>query len=87
MATRVVTAHVPVELAKRLDGLAERLDRPRGWLVREAIEAYVDLEGERRRETLAALREVTAGQVVEHDAVEAWAAGLKTARRARKQTG
>jgi len=74
MATRVVTAHLPTELAKKLDGLAEQLDRPRGWVVKEAVEAYLDLAEERRRETIAALEEVDAGRVVEHAEVEAWAA-------------
>ncbi len=87
MATRVVTAHIPAELARKLDGLAGRLDRPRGWLVKEAVEAYVSLAEERDRETRAALDEVRAGQLVEHAAVEAWAAGLATPRRRRKRAG
>ena len=73
MTTRVVTAHLPKELAEKLDGLADQLDRPRGWLVKEAVEAYVGLAEERRRETL---EEVDSGRVVEHAEVEAWAAGL-----------
>ena len=87
MATRVVTAHLPAELAEKLDGLADRLDRPRGWLVKEAVEAYVGLAEERRRETLEALREVKAGQVVEHLEVERWAVGLTAGRRGRKRAG
>ena len=47
MATRVVTAHLPQELAEKLDGLADQLDRPRGWLVKEAVEAYVGLDSYR----------------------------------------
>lgn len=76
MTTRVVTAHLPEAMAKRLDGLAEELDRPRGWVVKEAVEAYLDLAEERRRETVAALAEVDAGRVVEHSEVEAWASRL-----------
>ena len=87
MATRVVTAHLPAELARRLDGLAGRLDRPRGWLVKEAVEAYVGLAEERDRETRVALEEVTAGAVLEHAEVEAWADGLAKPRRRRKRTG
>jgi predicted transcriptional regulator len=87
MTTRVVTAHLPVELAKQLDVLADRLDRPRGWLVKEAIEVYVGLAEERRRETLAALNDVETGRVVEHGDVESWASGLSTKRRARKRAG
>jgi len=76
MSTRVVTAHLPKELAEKLDGLAGQLDRPRGWLVKEAVEAYVGLAEERRRETLAALEEVDADRVVDHAEVETWVAGL-----------
>ncbi len=87
MATRVVTAHLPAELARKLDGLAVQLDRPRGWLVKEAVEAYVGLAEERQRETLEALREVSAGRVVAHADVEAWASALKTGRSGRKRAG
>jgi predicted transcriptional regulator len=76
MTTRVVTAHLPKELAEKLDGLADQLDRPRGWLVKEAVEAYVGLAEERRRETLAVLEEVDSGRIVGHAGVESWVAGL-----------
>lgn len=76
MATRVVTAHVPKELAVKLDSLAQRLDRPRGWLVKEALAHYIGLEDERHRQTLEALAEVDSGKTVEHADVEAWAAQL-----------
>lgn len=83
MDTRVVTAHLPKDLAEKLDGLAETLDRPRGWLVKEAVAAYVGLAEERRRETIAALDEVDAGQVVEHEEVAAWADSLGSATRSK----
>ncbi len=81
MTNRVVTAHIPEALAKRLDGLAGRLDRPRGWVVKEAIEDYLALDEERHRQTLAALAEVDAGTTVDHADVKAWAAGLATSHR------
>jgi predicted transcriptional regulator len=76
MSTRVVTAHVPSELAKRLDGLAARLDRPRGWVVKEAIAAYVALEQKRHEQTLEALAEVDNEETVDHADIEVWATGL-----------
>jgi predicted transcriptional regulator len=81
MSTRVVTAHLPKELAEKLDGLAGQLDRPRGWLVKEAVEAYVGLAEERRRETLAALEEVDSGRVLDHAEVETWVASLDRPRK------
>lgn len=85
MATRVVTAHLPEELARKLDGLADSLDRPRGWLVKEALETYIGLAEERQRETRAALAEVTAGRVVEHEVVETWSNSLGRRKPARKR--
>lgn len=87
MTTRVVTAHLPTDLARKLDGLAGQLDRPRGWLVKEAVEAYVALAEERQRETRAALDEVNAGRTVDHAEVEAWVTGIKMPRRRRKHAG
>jgi predicted transcriptional regulator len=72
METRVVTSHLPADLAKKLDGLAERLERPRGWIVKEAIASYVALEEDRRRMTLEALADVMAGRTHEHAKIEAW---------------
>ena len=85
MTTRVVTAHVPKDLAQKLDGLAERLDRPRGWLVKEALAHYISLEDERYRQTQEALAEVDSGKTVDHIDVEAWAAKLSIAKRKRRR--
>jgi predicted transcriptional regulator len=81
MRNRVVTAHIPDSLARRLDGLAERLERPRGWVVKEAIEGYLALAEERHRQTLAALAEVDAGAMVDHAEVRSWVKGLAVSAR------
>ena len=78
MATRVLTTHVPVPLAEKVDAMATRLDRSRGWVVKQALAAWVDLEEERHRLTLEALADVDAGYVIEHQAVQAWADSLST---------
>ncbi|MDA8178003.1 MAG: CopG family transcriptional regulator [Deltaproteobacteria bacterium] len=41
-------------------------------------EAWIDMEEERKRLTMEALADVDAGRVIEHQAVQAWAAGLDT---------
>ena len=76
METKVITAHVPLPLAERVDQLAARLERPRGWIVKQALSAWVDMEEERRRLTLEALADVDAGRVIDHQAVQAWAESL-----------
>ena len=73
MDTRVVTAHLPEDLAKKLDGLAERLDRPKGWIVKEAIASFIALEEQRHRLTIEALADVDAGRMLDHTEVEVWA--------------
>jgi predicted transcriptional regulator len=78
MNTRVLTAHVPLPLAEKVDQLAVRLDRSRGWIVKQALTAWVDQEEERRRLTLEALADVDARRVIDHRAVHAWAASLDT---------
>ncbi len=81
MATRVVTAHIPDQLARKLDSLAERLERPRGWLAKEAIEGYLALDEERHRQTLAALAEVESGATLDQAEDSAWVTGLAAPRR------
>jgi predicted transcriptional regulator len=76
--TRVVTAHIPRSLAEQVDAMAARLDRSRGWIVKQALAAWVDQEAERHRMTLEALADVDAGRVVDDHAVQAWADSLAT---------
>ena len=78
MNTKVLTAHVPLELADKVDQMAARLDRSRGWVMKQALSAWVDLEEERDRLTREALADVDAGRVIEHEAVQAWAESLST---------
>ena len=75
--TKVITAHVPLPLAERIDALATKLDRSRGWVMREALQTLIDQEDEKDRLTWAALASVDAGRVVAHEDVKAWAASLK----------
>ena len=76
--TKVVTAHVPVQLVEKVDLLAARLERSRGWIVKQALSAWIEQEEERSRLTLEALAEVDSGHVIDHQAVQAWAESLST---------
>ncbi|NBA93438.1 CopG family ribbon-helix-helix protein [Pseudomonas sp. R5(2019)] len=76
--TRVVTAHVPLKLAEKIDQMAERLERSKGWIVKQALADWIDLEEERSRLTREALADVDAGRVIDHQAVQAWAESLST---------
>ena len=72
METKVLTAHVPLPLAEKVDEMAARLERSRGWIVKQALSAWIEQEEERRRLTLEALADVDAGRVIDHQAVAAW---------------
>ena len=78
--TKVLTAHVPVALAEKVEAMASRLERSLGWVMKQALAAWVDQEEERHRMTLTALEDVDAGRVIDHQAVQAWADSLGTDR-------
>lgn len=76
--TRVLTAHVPLPLAEKVDMMSTRLERSRGWIVKQALAAWISQEEERNRLTQEALAEVDAGAVIDHQSVQAWAESLGT---------
>lgn len=77
-ATKVITAHVPLPMADKVDQMAARLERSRGWIIKQALSAWLAQEEERNRLTLEALDDVTSGQVTDHQAVQSWADSLGT---------
>ena len=76
--TRSVTAHVPVDLADRIDEIATRLERSKNWIVRQALADWLYQEEERNRLTREALADVDAGHVIDHQAISDWADSLGT---------
>ena len=76
--TKVLTAHVPLPLAEKVDLMAERLERSRGCIIKQALAAWLDQEEKRELLTREALADVDAGLVVDHQAVQAWADSLST---------
>lgn len=78
MSTRVLTAHVPLALAEKIDEAAERLDRPRAWIVKQALAAWLDREERRHQMILEGLADIDAGRTVDHESAKAWAASLGT---------
>lgn len=77
--TRSITAHVPVELAERVDEVVERLGRSESWVVNQALTAWIDQEEKRSRLTREALGDVDAGRVIEDQTIQAWAESLSGA--------
>jgi predicted transcriptional regulator len=77
MSTRVVTAHIPDELAKAVDAAAERLERPRGWIIKQALQNWLSLEELRHQMTLEGLADIAEGRVHEQAEIDAWIEGLE----------
>ncbi len=76
--TKVLTTHVPLPMADKIEQMATRLERSRGWIVKQALSAWIDQEEERSRLTQEALIDVDAGNVIDHQSVQAWADSLDT---------
>ncbi|MBB3287691.1 MULTISPECIES: ribbon-helix-helix domain-containing protein [Rhizobium] len=76
--TKVLTTHVPLSLAEKVDQIAARLERSRGWIVKQALNDWVALQEERHRLTLEALADVDAGNVVDHQLIGDWVRSLGT---------
>jgi predicted transcriptional regulator len=81
MATHPVTAHLPVDLVEKLDQYADRLERSRGWIVKEAVGDWIDREAERDRLTREALASADAGRLIDHERVEEWLDSIDSSRR------
>lgn len=76
--TRVITAHVPVEMAEKIDELAATYDRSRGWIVKQALAAIIEQEENHHQMILQGLADVDAKRVVEHSDVLKWANSLSS---------
>jgi predicted transcriptional regulator len=76
--TKILAAHVPLALAEKVEAMASRLERSRGWVMKQALAAWVDQEEERHRMTLEAMADVDAGRVIDHRSIVAWAESLDT---------
>ncbi len=78
MDTKVLTAHIPLPLAEKVDQMADRLERSRGWIVKQALTAWVDREEKHYTMTLEALDDVDNGRTIPHQEVEEWLDSLAT---------
>lgn len=75
---RVVTAHVLEDLVERVEKFAARQDRSKGWVVRQALAAWVSQEEEIERHIEEGLADIDAGCTHSHDGVAAWLLSLKS---------
>ncbi len=74
---RVVTAKLPDDIVARMDEIAERIERSKSWIVREAVVQWLDEEQRRYTLTLDALKEADEGHMIDHADLRAWAERTK----------
>ena len=78
---RVVTAKLPDDLVDRMDQVAERIDRTKSWIVREALSQWLAEEQRRYDLTIEALKDVDEGRMIGHEDMKEWAAQKKRSQR------
>ena len=69
--TTTLSFRVPPEAAARLDALAEATDRPRSWLLEQALDQYLDVQAWQVEHIAKGLADLEAGRVIDHDEVVA----------------
>jgi predicted transcriptional regulator len=78
---RVVTAKLPEDLVSEMDEIAERIDRSKSWIVRQAVAEWLAEERLRHELTLEAMKQVDEGRTIPHSEVLAMAEQRKRERR------
>jgi predicted transcriptional regulator len=79
---RVVTAKLPDDLVLQMDEIADRINRSKSWIVRQAVSEWLAEEQRRYELTLEALKDVDEGRTIPHEEVLAMVEQRKRERRA-----
>lgn len=61
--------------AERLEQLADAMDRPKSWLLQQALDAYLDVQAWHIAHIEQGWRELRAGQGIQHEEVVRWVEG------------
>ncbi|HEX2601197.1 MAG TPA: ribbon-helix-helix domain-containing protein [Gemmatimonadaceae bacterium] len=77
---RVVTAKLPDDLVSQMDAVADRIDRTKSWIVRQAVSEWLAEEQRRYELTLEALQSVDEGRAFSQEEIEKHFAARRKAR-------
>ena len=78
---RVVTAKLPDDLVSRMDEVADRMERSKSWIVREAVTQWLAEEQRRYELTLESIKDFEEGRMISQDELEEWVEQKKGAAR------
>jgi predicted transcriptional regulator len=70
--TTSLSFRVSEEAAERLDALAEATDRPRSWLLEQALDSYLEVQAWQVEHIRQGLADLEAGRTVPHEEVAEW---------------
>ena len=79
--SRVVTAKLPDDLFSEMDEVADRIDRSKSWIVRQAVAEWLAEERRRYELTVEALKDFEKGRTIPHEEVLAMIEQRKRGRR------
>jgi predicted transcriptional regulator len=65
------TIRFDLETREQLDKMAEQLDRPRAWIIKEAVAQYLERETWYLAELQKGIDDAEAGQVISHEEMAA----------------
>lgn len=71
----MTSVRMPEQLMHKLESIAEKMDRSKSWIIKDAVNQYVERIGRKEKmllETRQALSEIESGNVVDGDEVMAW---------------
>lgn len=77
----ITTVRLPDEVELKIEEIAEREQRSKSWVIKQAITEYIArdaVESDRWTQTLVALEQLANGDVVPGDDVVAWIRSWKT---------
>jgi RHH-type transcriptional regulator, rel operon repressor / antitoxin RelB len=72
--TSTITARIPTRAKERLEALAQATGRRKGFLIAQAVEAYLETQAWQIEETLKAIKEADAGDFATDEELEAFRA-------------
>lgn len=61
------TVRFDPEIRAQLDKMSEQMDRPRAWIIKEAVAQYLEREAWYRAEVQKGLDDAEAGRVISHE--------------------
>lgn len=70
--TRLISIALPDALQEQLSQAALRLEQSSTWIIRQALERYLEDDEMRHQMTLAGLADVDAGRTIDDAAMQEW---------------